>query len=153
MNINDAIEIIWQKKRYESTSSTEVLSHLNEEVAESLKAMLRGDKEKAQLELEDALSCMLIAFKMLEINPEEAINRQVDRMQSYQEKTMHIFSDRVEIKVGDKIKGGWALWSPEDLADAFKVAQEFNCKVIKEEPISLESLKEEDIEYNNAEKI
>lgn len=149
MHIHEAIEIIWQKKRYESDSVTEVLSHLNEEVAESLKAMLRNDKEKAQRELEDAFSCLLIAFKMLEIDPEEAIVRQVDRMQTHQEKTMHIYADRVEIKVGDKIKGGWALWSPEDLADAFKVAQEFNCKVIKEEPLELESLMDEDVEYKN----
>ena len=133
MDIKDAIQEIWNNKRYESNSITEVLSHLNEEVAESLKAMLKGDKLKAQAELEDAFSCMLIAMHVLEIDPDEAIKRQIDRMGDHEEKTMHIFSDRVEIKVGNKVKGGWVIWSAEDLADAFQVAQEFNCKVIKEE--------------------
>lgn len=150
MEIKEAIEKIWLNKRYESTSVTEVLSHLNEEVAESLKAMLKGDKTKAQDELEDAFSCLLIALYMLEIDPEEAISRQIERMKSYPEKTMHIFSNRVEIRVGEHVKGGWTLWSPEDLAEAFKVAQEFNCKVIKEESFPLGSLEVNDVELNNA---
>ncbi len=133
MDINEAIKIIWENKRYESNSVTEVLSHLNEEVAESLKAMLKGDTLKAQEELEDALSCMLIALHLLEIDPEAAITRQIDRMKSQPEKTMHIFSNRVEIRVGNQVKGGWAIWSAVDLTEAFKVAQEFKCKVIKEE--------------------
>ena len=133
MDIKIAIQEIWNNKRYESNSITEVLSHLNEEVAESLKAMLKGDKMKAQQELEDAFSCMLIAMHVLDIDPDDAIRRQIDRMGDQEEKTMHIFSDRVEIRVGNKVKGGWAIWSTEDLAEAFQVAQEFNCKVIKDD--------------------
>ncbi|MGD9581088.1 MAG: hypothetical protein AB7V50_06925 [Vampirovibrionia bacterium] len=92
------------------------MSHLNEEVAESLKAMLKGDKMKAQQELEDAFSCMLIAMHVLDIDPDDAIRRQIDRMGDQEEKTMHIFSDRVEIRVGNKVKGGWSIWSTEVLA-------------------------------------
>ena len=151
MDINEAIKIIWENKRYESHSVTEVLSHLNEEVAESLKAMLKGDKQKAQEELEDALSCMLIALKLLDIDPELAITRQIDRMKSQPEKTMHIFSNRVEIRVGNQIKGGWAIWSTEDLTEAFKVAQEFNCKVIKEEDAFVfENTLNQDSNFSNA---
>lgn len=151
MEIKEAINKIWENKRYESNSPTEVLSHLNEEVAESLKAMLRGDKIRAQEELEDALSCLLIALRLFEIDPDEAIDRQVDRMNHYVEKTMHIYSDRVEIRVGNKLKGGWAIWSAEDLAEAFKVAQEFDCKVIKEEEMFVvEDFEDRDLELNNA---
>lgn len=133
MEIKEAIDRIWHNKKYESTSVTEVLSHLNEEVAESLKAMLKGDKLKAKEELEDAFSCMLIALRVLEIDPDDAVNRQIEAMNAHKEKIMYLYSDRVEIRVGDVVKGGWNLWSVEDLTDALKVAQEFNCKVIKED--------------------
>lgn len=149
MEIKEAINIIWQNRRYESASVTEVLSHLNEEVAESLKAMLKNDRVKAQNELEDALSCMFIALHMLDIDPVEAINRQIDRMNLSPEKTMYIYSDRVEIRVGDNVKGGWAIWSADDLAEALKVAQEFNCKVIKEDFFETDLSEEVDLELNN----
>ncbi|MEW5820134.1 MAG: hypothetical protein AB1782_08065 [Cyanobacteriota bacterium] len=151
MEIQEAINKIWENKRYESESVTQVLSHLNEEVAESLKAMLKGDKIKAQDELEDALSCLLIALRMLDIDPDQAIARQIGRMQGDLEKTMHIYTNRVEIRVGDQVKGGWAIWSTDDMVEAFKVAQEFNCKIIKEEdPVDVESYEDNDLELNNA---
>lgn len=149
MEIKEAIELIWNNKKYESQSVIEVLSHLNEEVAESLKALLKNNEQKAQDELEDALSCMLIAIKILNINPEDAIKRQIDRMQSSVEKTMHIFSDRVEIRVANQIKGGWTLWSTEDLVEAFKVAQEFKCKVIHEDTTLFNQIPEFKQEIHN----
>ncbi len=133
MNFKQAIDLIWENRQYSATSETEAVSHLNEEVAESLNAMLRGDKEKAQMELEDALSCLLIAFKVLKINPEEAINRQVNKMNTRPRRMMHIFSDKVEIRVGNEIRGGWSIWSAEDLNEAEKMAKEFQCDIIFED--------------------
>jgi NTP pyrophosphatase (non-canonical NTP hydrolase) len=150
MDINEAIEKIWQNKKYESSSAIEVLSHLNEEVAESLKALTKGDKIKAAEELEDAFSCMLIALKMLDIDPDEAVNKQIYRMSSGKEKVMILYSDRVEIRVADEVKGGWTLWSTEDLADALKVAQEFNCKVIRAQEHQQVQNETDYIETNNA---
>jgi len=137
MNLKEAVEKIWENRKYNTTSETEAVSHLNEEVAESLKALLRGDKETAQNELEDAFSCMLIALKVLGINPEEAIKRQINRMKKTPQRTMHIFSDRVEIRVGDEIKGKWAIWSADDLKDAQKMAKEFKCEILWEEATQL----------------
>ncbi len=133
MDFKEAIELIWKNRKYKTTSEKEAVSHLNEEVAESLSALLRGDKEKAQAELEDALSCLLIAFKTLGINPEEAIHRQVSKMKEQPDRVMHIYSDRVEIRVNGEIKGGWSIWSADDLREVEKMAREFNCEVIKED--------------------
>lgn len=133
MELKEAINKIWENKKYETKSPTRVLSHLNEEVAESLKALIKGDETRAKAELEDAFSCLLIAMRMFDVDPDQAIERQVIRMNDDILKTMHIFSNRVEIWLGDEVKGGWNIWSAEDLAEAFKVAQEFNCKVIMEE--------------------
>lgn len=129
MELKDAIEQIWKNRKYDTTSEIEILSHLNEEVAESLKALLKKDRKKALRELEDAVSCLFIAMKVFDINPEEVIPRQIERMKKSEDKIMYIYNDRVEIKVGDEIKGGWNIWSREDLEDAQKTAKEFGCKI------------------------
>ena len=133
MQLKEAIELIWENRIYTTTSETEAVSHLNEEVAESLKALLKGDKEKAQNELEDALSCLFIAFKVLKINPDDAVNRQITRMTNQPVRKMHVFSDRVEIRVGDQVRGGWSIWSADDLKEAEKMAREFKCEIIFED--------------------
>lgn len=133
MELKEALELIWENRIYTTTSETEAVSHLNEEVAESLKALLKGDKERAQNELEDALSCLLIAFKVLNIDPEEAVNRQISRMANQPVRTMHVFADRVEIRVGEQVRGGWSIWSYDDLSEAKKMAREFKCEIIFED--------------------
>ena len=133
MKLKEAVDLIWENRKYDTKSEYEALSHLNEEVAESLKALSRGDKETTQAELEDALSCLFIALKVLNIDPEEVIHRQINRMKTQQDRTMHIFSNKVEIRVGDEVRGGWAIWSADDLKEAQKMAREFKCKIIQEE--------------------
>jgi len=135
MQLKEAIELIWENRKYKTTSENEAVSHLNEEVAESLKALLKGDKEKAQNELEDALSCLLIAFKVLNISPDDAINRQISRMTNQPVRTMHVFADRVEIRVGEQVRGGWSIWSADDLKEAERMAREFKCEIIMEDGI------------------
>lgn len=133
MKLTEAIDLIWINRRYDTSSETEAISHLNEEVAESLKALLRGDREKAVHELEDALSCMLIAFKVLNLDPEKIVWSQINRMKTQPQRVMHIYSNKVEIKVGDEIKGGWAIWSHDDFKEAKKMAKEFKCEILIEE--------------------
>lgn len=133
MELKNAIELIWENKKYTPSSEIEALSHLNEETAKSLKAMLDGDTKKAQAELEDALSCLFIALKTLNINLEDAVFRQVNKMKTHSKRIMHIYSDRVEIRVDNEIKAGWAIGSAEELNEAEKMAREFNCEIIKED--------------------
>lgn len=145
MKAQDILEIIWNNRRYEPKSELEAMSHLNEEVAKSLKALMRADKAQAQKELEDAFSCMMIVMKMMKMNADDVINRQVEQMQTDISKTMHIYSDRVEIRVENEVKGGWAIYSQEDMQDAQKMAQEFKCKVVWENAnqLSLEDMLDE----------
>ncbi len=133
MDFKEAIDLIWKNRKYKTTSEKEAVIHLNEEVAESLNALLRGDKETAQAELEDALSCMLIAFQAMGINPEETVYRQVKKMKEQPSKIMRIYKDRVEIIVNNEVKGGWAVWNADDLKEAEKMAREFNCEIIRED--------------------
>ncbi|MDI3540750.1 hypothetical protein H0A61_02491 [Koleobacter methoxysyntrophicus] len=130
MEIKKAVELIWNNRKYVTMDPKEAISHLNEEVAESLKALMKGDEDKAKRELEDALSCLLIAFKVMNMDIEEAIMKQIEQMKKRHERLMIVKSDKVEIYVNGILKGGWSIWGKEDIKEAEKIAKEFGCKLI-----------------------
>lgn len=132
MEIKQASELIWENRKYITDDPKEAISHLNEEVAESLKALVKGDADKAKRELEDALSCIMIAMKVLNVDIEEAVNRQISQMKSRNGKIMIFKKDKVEIYVNGMLKGGWSIWSDEDIKEAQKIAKEFGCNIIIE---------------------
>lgn len=128
--MKEAVELIWENRKYATNDPKEAISHLNEEVAESLKALLKGDTNRAVRELEDALSCMFIALKVLNVDIEEAVEHQVIQMKKKHDKIMIFKKDKVEIYVEGILKGGWTIWGEEDMREAEKIAKEFGCKVI-----------------------
>ena len=132
MEIKAAVERIWENRKYTTNDPKEAISHLNEEVAESLKALLKGDSIKAKKELEDALSCMFIALKVLDVDIESAIDRQIEQMKKRQERVMIFRKDKIEIYVNGIQKGGWTIWSDDDMKEAEKIAKEFGCSIITE---------------------
>lgn len=132
LEIKKALELIWENRKYVTDDPKEVISHLNEEVAESLKALLKGDFDTAKHELEDALSCLMIAMKVLDVDIEEAVNRQINQMKNKNGKIMIFKKDKVEIYVNGMLKGGWSIWSDEDIKEAQKIAKEFGCSIIIE---------------------
>ena len=133
MELKEALDLIWNNRKYTPTDANAALSHLNEEVAESLKALLRNDNDRAKRELEDALSCMFIAIKILDIDIDKAIERQVIQMKQRSEKVMIFKKDKVEILVNNVLKGSWSIWSSEDIRDAEKLAKDFGCTIVYED--------------------
>ena len=133
MEIKKAVELIWNNRKYTTMDPKEAISHLNEEVAESLKALMKGDEDRAKRELEDALSCILIAFKVMEIDIEEAIYKQIKQMKRRHEQLMIIKQDKVELYVDGVLKGGWSIWGNEDIKEAEKIAKEFGCEIQRED--------------------
>lgn len=132
MEIKEAVELIWNNRKYTTNDAKKAISHLNEEVAESLKALMKGNEDKAKRELEDALSCLFIALKVMDVDIEKAIYHQIDQMQKRNDKIMIIKKDKVEIFYNGVLKGGWSIWSEEDLKEAEKLAKEFGCEILKE---------------------
>ncbi|MEA4849336.1 MAG: MazG nucleotide pyrophosphohydrolase domain-containing protein [Clostridiaceae bacterium] len=132
MELRNAVDLIWENRKYSTNDPKEVLSHLNEEVAESLKALLRGEESRAKNELEDALSCIFIALKVMDVDIEEAIDRQIIQMKKRHDKVMIFKKDKVEIYVNGTLKGGWTIWGEDDIKEALKIAKEFGCKIEKE---------------------
>lgn len=132
MELKNAVDLIWKNRKYVTDDPKEVLSHLNEEVAESLKALLRGEEDRAKSELEDALSCIFIALKVMDVDIEEAIDRQIIQMKKRYDKKMIFKKDKVEIYVDGTLKGGWTIWGEDDIKEALKIAKEFGCRIINE---------------------
>jgi NTP pyrophosphatase (non-canonical NTP hydrolase) len=132
MELKNAVDLIWENRKYATDDPKEVLSHLNEEVAESLKALLKGDDNRAKNELEDALSCIFIALKVMDVDIEEAIGRQIIQMKKRYDKKMIFKKDKVEIYVDGILKGGWTIWGEDDIKEALKIAKEFGCRIINE---------------------
>jgi NTP pyrophosphatase (non-canonical NTP hydrolase) len=132
MELKNAVDLIWENRKYITDDPKEVLSHLNEEVAESLKALLKGESDRAKRELEDALSCIFIALKVMDVDIEEAIGRQIIQMKKRNDKLMIFKKDKVEIYVDGILKGGWTIWGEDDLKEAMKIAKEFGCKIVNE---------------------
>lgn len=133
VEIKDAMELIWENRKYRTDDPKKAISHLNEEVAESMKALIKGDEDRAKRELEDALSCIFIALKVMNVDIEESINNQIKQMKIRNRKVMLFRKDKVEIYVDDNLKGGWFIWSEEDLKEAEKLAKEFGCEILKKE--------------------
>jgi len=131
MDLKSAVELIWENRKYTTDDPKEIMSHLNEEVAESLKALLKGDIDRAKRELEDALSCLFIALKVFDVDLEEAIKHQVIQMKKRVGNVMILKNDKVEIYVNGVLKGGWSIWGEDDIKEAEKIAKEFGCKIIK----------------------
>jgi NTP pyrophosphatase (non-canonical NTP hydrolase) len=132
MELKEAVIKVWENRKYTPKDVNEAVSHLNEEVAEAMKALTKGENEKAKRELEDALSCLLIAIKMFDMDIDEAVSRQLYLMQIKSEREMIFKKDKVEIYVNGKLKGGWTIWGEEDLREAERLAKDFNC-IIKYE--------------------
>ena len=141
MKLKEAQNVIWQNRKYEPKSAIEAISHLLQETTKSLTAFKQNENETGQKELEEAFSCLMIAMKMLEINPEDTVYRQIERMQTDTSRVVHIYSDRVELSVDNERKGSWNIYSQEDILDAKKMAQELKCKIIFEDATQL-TLKE-----------
>lgn len=127
MEIKKAIQMIWDNRKYATNDPKTAISHLNEETAESLKALMKGNIDEAKKELQDAMSCLFIAMKVLGVDPEEAIKQQVEQMSKDNNKIMILKKDKVEIYVGDVLKGSWSIWGDEDIRDAKKLAKELGC--------------------------
>lgn len=129
MELKEAMECIWKNKKYTPKDALEAVSHLNEEVAEAMKALMKGESDKAKREMEDALSCIFIAYKMMNMDMDESILRQIHLMRVKSERSMIVKKDKVEIFVNGKIKGGWTIWGEEDIREAERMAKDFNCSI------------------------
>lgn len=151
MSVNKIFETISHTPSLKDLSDAELLEKVSKIATLSLECLQKNNKDSAIELFRESLIASIILSKRFQIDVDTIELDQLVSITSRNtdQKTMHIYSDRVEIRVDNEVKGGWALWSLEDLAEAFKVAQEFNCKVIKEETFMFGSTNTEELDDLN----
>jgi NTP pyrophosphatase (non-canonical NTP hydrolase) len=130
MDLQEALAKIWEDPRYQTKSPLEALKHLNEEVTEALIAWLRSDQIRARQELTEAFPKLLVALRLLDIDPVQLIQEKA-KQANRRQRIMYIVGNRVEVRVGDELRGSWTVWSEEDLKEVHRLAEEFDCQLIQ----------------------
>jgi len=129
MDLEEAIGKIYEDQRYLAKSPLEAIKALNEEVTEVLIAWLRGNQNRAREEITEALPRLLVAMKMLGLDP-VAILREKGQRVTQRQRVMCIVGNRVEVRVGEELRGSWTIWSEEDLREVHRLAEEFDCQLV-----------------------
>lgn len=138
MSLNQAQHLAWLRQSPAPTTSREALGRLLETARLSLEALDADHIVTAQNTLEDVLIQTLIAMKTMSLQPDQALQRALERMQdAWGKRAFHIFSDRVEIRVQGDVRGEWPLYSQHDYNQALHLARELGCDVIHEEACQL----------------
>lgn len=138
VTLNQAQHLAWLRQQVTPATSREALGRLVETARLSLEAFDQDQLLTTQNTLEDVMIQTLIAMKSLSIQPDQALQRALERLQDNQGKrAFHIFTDRVEIRVQGDIRGEWPLYSQHDYQQALTLAHELGCDVIHEEACQL----------------
>lgn len=123
--------MVWEHLPTPPQTSQEAMKTLEGIVKACLKSYQQGHWVRAQMGLEDTLLQVLVAMKKMGLDPDRSVARSLSRMNhaSSYDQTFHIFPDRVEIRVAGEYRGGWPVFSSEDIEAARQLAQELGCEV------------------------
>lgn len=104
------------------------------EAAESAARAQDNDRVTAvQQALEEALVHVLSALKLSGVSPEAGLQRAWLNGQAAggeNNRAFHVFHDRVEVRVGDDVRGSWPLFTLEDYQSFVAMARELACPVV-----------------------
>lgn len=138
VNLTQAQHMAWLRQSPAPATSREALGRLMETTRLCLEAFDTDQLLSAQNNLEDVLIQLLVAMKSLNIQPDQALQRALARLDDNSGKrAFHIFEDRVELRVQGEIRGEWPLYSQQDYQMALNLARELNCDVLHEEACQL----------------
>jgi len=138
ITLAQAQHLAWLRQDPAPATSREALGRLVETARLCMEAFDEDQLITAQNTLEDVMIQTLISMKSLSIQPDQALQRALERMQDTQGKrAFYIFTDRVEIRVQGEIRGEWPLYSQHDYQQALNLARELGCDVIHEEACQL----------------
>ncbi len=138
VTLTQAQHLAWLRQNPAPATSREALGRLMETTRLCLEAFDEDQLLSAQNNLENVLIQTLIAMKSLNIQPDQALQRALARMQdNWGKRAFHIFEDRVELRVQGEIRGEWPLYSQQDYQMALNLARELSCDVVHEEACQL----------------
>ena len=135
MNLAAAQDVAWMRQDPVPATSREALGRLLETAHLMMDAFGRGQLIGTQSLLEDTLIQTLVAMRSLDVNPDQALQRGLSRLQSgtSTHRAFHIYADRVELRALGEVRGGWPLYVQSDYDGALALARDLGCDVIHEE--------------------
>ena len=143
INLKDAQMAAWRQTSSQPETLQEALGRLEHLVLACQKAFQTDQLVITQSTLEDLLAHVLIALKVLELDPDQSLGRALERMKSGKGRpVLQIFSDRVEIRVGDEHRGGWPLFTEADYENALQVAGSLGFEVAHQDSRQLDFFQE-----------
>ncbi|HEY9745358.1 MAG TPA: hypothetical protein V6C99_03985 [Oculatellaceae cyanobacterium] len=138
VTLTQAQNLAWMHQQPPPSTAREAVSRLQEALRLCQEALEAGQLVAAQTLLEDAQLQSLVALKVFEIHPEQALQRALARLKAGTAKrAFHIYADRVEVRVGGELRGEWTLCSQHDYEAALRLAHELGCQVVHEEACQL----------------
>ncbi|BAC92337.1 MAG: hypothetical protein KME03_09060 [Aphanocapsa lilacina HA4352-LM1] len=133
MDLQEALEKIWESQRYQTKSPLEALKYLQQEVLEAQLAWLRSNPDKARQKICEALPRLLVTMRLLGLDPQGVLEQKAAGA-TQRQRIMYIIGNRVEVRVGDELRGSWTIWSEEDLREVHNLAREFECILVHTPP-------------------
>lgn len=112
-------------------TAQQALACVSQTLVEAIRAFEADHLPQTQVCLEETFARLLIAMKRLDINAEMAMERVLLRFAqaASQPRRFLFFGDRVEIRVGDEVRGGWPIFGQQDYEAAVALARTFGCDV------------------------
>lgn len=136
--LQQAQQLAWLHQQPAPATTRQALARLHETIRQCLELFDAQQLVGAQSLLEDSLLHSLVAMKRLNLDPDLALERALARLQAgATRKAFHIFGNRVEIRVGQDVRGSWPLYAEADYEAALQLARELGCDVVHEEASQL----------------
>lgn len=132
MNLRQALDQL-ECAPHESASSLQVLERLHDLVKAALRSRIRGDRNRAQQTLKEALPHWVQAMQALEDERHESgtlTKLTAIAGEAGDRKTIHINRNRAEVRVNDELRGSWSIWTVADLQEVCRLAEEFDCGLV-----------------------
>ncbi len=129
MDLEQALTKVCEDPRYQATSPLEAIKALHEDVTEGLSAWVRGNQARSREEMIEALPRLVVALRLLGLDPVAILQNKAQQV-SQRQRVMCVIGNRVEIRVGEELRGSWTIWSEEDLREVHRLAEEFDCQLV-----------------------
>jgi hypothetical protein len=139
MDLKTALETAWLSQSPPPQTSLEALHRLQHTIQLAVQSNTNDQVVQTQSRLEDSLVLTLVCFKQFGLDVERAFERAISRAKPSKSDSQcfYLYPDRVEIVVAGDYRGGWPVFTQEDIDSVYKVAQDLNCEVvIRNEEIS-----------------
>ena len=131
-SLDSIVEALWQQQETPPETTQAALAQLSDTMLRCVGGFAAGQVVETQRLLDDTLVQVLLSMKTMNMNPDLALERSLARQESATQpprRKFHLYRDRLEVHVGDQLRGGWPLYSQADVDAVVALARTFECDI------------------------